>query len=192
VLPEVLQQWFGADAGRPGTKHQIILQHEPTGWVLRPVGGNSQGAVPYKAYRRAEIAPLFDLPYSERYWGQGFVRQGKHTFLFVTLDKTEHAADFQYKDHFLSADSFQWQSQNRTSQLSDAGESIKNHRSRGITVHLFLRAKAKTPSGTGAPFYYCGPVDYGSWSGDKPITVMWKLTVPVPLPLWKELGIRQP
>jgi len=191
VLPELLHRWFGPDAGKPGTKHQLILRQENGDWILRPAGGESVGAVPYKAYRRAEIAPLFDLPYSERYWGQGFVRQGKHTFLFVTLDKAEHAANFQYKDHFLSADRFQWQSQNRTTQKSDAGRSIQDHRSQGITVHLFMRAKPKTPAGTGAPFYYCGPVEYASWTGEKPITVIWRLTVPVPPPLWKELGVSQ-
>jgi len=189
VLPDVMRGLFGPDAGKPGTKHQVILRDEQGHWILGPVGGRSVGAVPYKAYRRSEIAPLFDLPYSERYWGQGFVRQGNHTFLFVTLDKAEHAASFQYKDHFLSADRFQWQSQNRTTQQSDAGRSIQDHRGRGITVHLFVRAKGKTPSGTGAPFYYCGPVEYVSWTGEKPITVIWKLTTPVPAALWSELSV---
>ncbi len=189
VLPALLHRWFGPDAGKPGTKHQVILRQEEGNWVLRPVGGKSVGAVPYKAYRRSEIAPLFDLPYSERYWGQGFVRQGNYTFLFVTLDKSEHTESFQYKDRFLSAESFQWQSQNRTTQQSEAGKSIQEHRSRGITVHLFVRARAKNPSGGGALFYYCGPVEFASWEGDKPITAIWKLTVPVPPPLWKEVGV---
>lgn len=156
---------------------------------LHPGGTNVLGTIPYKAYRRPEIAPLFGLPYSERYWGQGFVRQDRHTFLFVTLDKTDHTAAFQYQDHFRSATHFQWQSQNRTSQDSDAGGSIRDHRSQGITVHLFVRAKAKTPDGRGAPFYYCGPVEFDSWSGNKPITVIWKLSAPVPHPLWAELGV---
>ncbi len=189
VLADVVRGWFGSDAGKPGTKHQVILRDEQGHWTLGPAGGRSVGVVPYKAYRRSEIAPLFDLPYSERYWGQGFVRQGNHTFLFVTLDKAEHAANFQYKDHFLSADHFQWQSQNRTTQQSEAGKSIQNHSARGITVHLFVRAKGKTPSGGGAPFYYCGPVEYMSWTGEKPITVIWKLLRSVPSALGKELDV---
>lgn len=189
ALANTLRGWFGPDAGKPGTKHQVVLRDQEGHWVLSPVGGRSVGAVPYKAYRRSEIAPLFDLPYSERYWGQGFVRQRNHTFLFVTLDKAEHAASFQYKDHFLSPDRFQWQSQNRTTQQSEGGRSIQEHGRRGITVHLFVRAKGKTPSGTGAPFYYCGPVEYVSWTGEKPITVVWKLTRPVPSALWKELNV---
>jgi superfamily II DNA or RNA helicase/HKD family nuclease/diadenosine tetraphosphate (Ap4A) HIT family hydrolase len=188
ILPELLRGWFGQDAGKPGTRHEVILRREGTTWVLDPRGMNSAGTVPYKAYKRSEIAPLFGLPYSERYWGQGFVRQGSHTFLFVTLDKTEQTENFKYKDHFLSTTEFQWQSQNRTTRESDGGQSIKDHKARGITVHLFVRAKAKMPDGRSAPFYDCGSVDFVSWEGDRPITVIWQLKKPVPSALWRELG----
>lgn len=189
VLPEILRKWFGDDAGKPGTRHQVILRREGNGWQLRPFGTHAIGAVPYKAYRRADIAPLYGLPYSERYWGQGFVRQDKNTFLFVTLDKKDHVESFQYKDHFLSPSEFQWESQNRTTQDSKDGESIRAHKEQEITIQLFVRAKAKTRDGRGAPFLYCGPVEILSWSGDKPITVLWKLLTPVPEPLWPELGV---
>jgi superfamily II DNA or RNA helicase/HKD family nuclease len=190
ALPELLHRWFGAEAGKPGTRHQVILRRDGPIWELKPLGSSEQGAaVPYKAYRRAEIAPLFGLPYSERYWGQGFVRQGHHLFLFVTLDKAAHGEAFQYKDHFLSATKFQWQSQNRTTQASEAGKAIRAHKELGITVHLFVRAKPKTPDGRGAPFYYCGPVNFVSCDGEKPITVVWELVAPVPSALWNELGL---
>ena len=189
VLPEVLHRWFGPDAGKPGTRHQVILRRDGDVWELKPLGANRVGAVPYKAYRRAEIAPLFGLPYSERYWGQGFVRQGSDTFLFVTLDKANQTEDFQYKDHFISANQFQWQSQKRTTQASESGQSLQSHKERGIVVHLFVRAKPKTADGRGAPFYYCGPVDSLSWSGDKPITVIWRLSTAVPEALREELAV---
>ena len=192
ILPQLLERWFGPDAGKPGTKHQVLLRQEFGTWSLRPAGASTVGATPYKAYRRLEIAPLFGLPYSERYWGQGFVAQPGHMFLFVTLDKSEHADAFKYKDHFLSADTFQWQSQNRTTQESATGKSIASHKSRGIVVHLFVRSRAKTPSGQGAAlFYYCGSVEFVSWTGEKPITVIWKLTTPVPKTLWAELGVSE-
>jgi len=167
----------------------MMLRREGNDWRLLPLGASAGRTVPYKAYRRAEIAPLFGLPYSERYWGQGFVRQGKHTFLFVTLDKTDHTETFQYKDHFLAADKFQWQSQNRTSQVSDAGRSIQTHSAQGIMVHLFVRGKSKLTDGRGAPFYYYGQVEFVSWSGDKPITVIWRLDNPVPHALWEEMAV---
>jgi hypothetical protein len=192
VLPEILRKWFGDDAGRPGTRHQMVLRQEGTIWYLTPVGANAIGAVAYKAYPRAEIAPLYGLTYSAGAWNQGSVNQDKHTFLLVTLEKAGHTEALQYKDHFVSPSEFQWQSQNRTTQASDAGQSIQLHIERGIAVHLFVRAKPKTPDGRGAPFLYCGPVEFVSWSGEKPITVQWKLQTPVPSPLWTELEVPKP
>jgi hypothetical protein len=112
-----------------------------------------------------------------------------HLFLFVTLDKAAHDEAFQYKDRFLTATQFQWQSQNRTTQASEAGKSIQAHQEQAITVHLFVRAKPKTSDGRGAPFYYCGPVNFVSWEGNQPITVIWRLVKAVPSVLWSELGL---
>jgi hypothetical protein len=189
VLPQILRQWFGEDAGKPGTRHQVILKREGDGWQIQPLGVSVAGAVSYRRYQRADIAPLYGLPYSERYWGQGFVRQGRHTFLFVTLDKKDHVEAFQYEDRFLSPAEFEWQSQNRTTQEGRDGQSIRYHLDQGITVHLFVRAQSKTREGKGEAFLYCGPVEFTSWAGEKPITVIWKLTTPVPPPLWDELAI---
>lgn len=189
VLSQILQQWFGDDAGKPGTRHQLTLQAEREGWSLRPVGANAVGAVPYHRYRRVDIAPLYGLPYSERFWAQGFVRQGQHIFLFVTLDKKDHVEAFQYKDHFLSPAEFEWQSQNRTTQEGRDGQTIRNHNEQGVTIRLFIRAKAKTPDGRGESFLYCGPVNFVSWTGEKPITVVWSLATPLPEPLWGEFGL---
>ena len=188
VLPELLTDWFGPDAGKPGTKHQVALRREGEGWVLEPVAVSSGAAVPYKAYVRADIPPLFGLKHSE-FWRQGFIRQGNLTFLLVTLDKSGHEEAFKYQDRFISPNEFQWQSQNQTTQKSKAGESIRDHKQLGIAVHLFVRAKGKTPEGRGAPFYYLGRVNFKSWDGDKPITVRWVMQSSVPELLWKELGV---
>jgi hypothetical protein len=191
VLPQILRQWFGEDAGKPGTRHQVMLKRDGDEWRLQPLGVNIEGAVSFRRYQRAAIAPLYGLPYSERYWGQGFVRQGQHTFLFVTLDKTGQLEAFRYKDRFLSPTEFEWQSQNRTTQEGNDGKSIRDHLKQGITVHLFVRAKGKTRDGKGESFLYCGPVEFASWAGEKPITVVWKLTTPVPMALWSELSIAE-
>jgi len=188
VLPGLLTGWFGHDVGRPGTKHQVSLRREGTDWLLQPIAVSSGAAVPYRAYVRADIPPLFGLKHSE-FWRQGFIRQGNLTFLLVTLDKSAHEDAFKYKDRFTSADTFQWQSQNQTAQKSKAGESICDHKKLNIDVHLFVRAKGKTLDGRGAPFYYLGLVYFKSWDGDKPITVQWTMQNSVPMLLWKELGI---
>jgi hypothetical protein len=191
ILSTLLTDWFGSDAGKPGTKHQVLLRLEGEEWSLQPIAVSSGAAVPYKAYVRADIPPLFGLKHSE-FWRQGFIRQGKLTFLLVTLDKSGHEDAFKYQDRFISPTEFQWQSQNQTAQASKAGESIKGHQTLGIDVHLFVRAKAKTPNGRGAPFYYLGQVHFKSWEGDKPITVLWTMQSEVPTTLWQELGIGLP
>jgi hypothetical protein len=46
-------------------------------------------------------------------------------------------------------------------------------------VHLFVRARGKSRSGT-EPFIYCGPLKFERWESDNPITVWWRLSEPVP------------
>ena len=64
------------------------------------------------------------------------------------------------------------------------GRDIKNHVEREIAVHLFVRAQKKRSGGGSAPFIYCGDVVFQSWQGDKPITVRWQLSGPVPDHVW--------
>jgi hypothetical protein len=80
-------------------------------------------------------------------------------------------------------------SQNRTTQKSTHGQLIKNHNEQGVAIHLFVRARAKTLAGKVESFLYCGLVDFLSWSGEKPITVQWRLRAEVPAPLQEELGV---
>jgi len=189
ILPQILTKWFGADAGKPGTKSRVTLRRVGTEWVMAPQGVHSNQAVLYKAYVRPEIPGLFGLRYSE-YWRQGFIPQGQHIFLLVTLDKSDHEAAFQYQDRFLSPTRFQWQSQNQTSQSSKAGISIRDHVKLGLAIHLFVRRKAKTQDGKGAPFYYLGQVNFQSWHGEKPITVQWDMERPLPDLLWEKFEAR--
>ena len=134
----------------------------------------------WKAYSREQIPKLFGLEFSGAVWNKGFVRRDDKTFLLVTLDKAGKAEEHQYEDHFESADVFEWQSQNQTRRDSPTGESIAQHESLGIEIHLFVRAKSKTAAGTANPFVYCGPVRFVSWEKDSPITVTWRLGEPVP------------
>ena len=57
-------------------------------------------------------------------------------------------------------------------------------------MHLFVRARKKMPRGGAAPFVYCGDVSFIRWSGERPITVSWKLPVDVPDGIWDALGNR--
>jgi hypothetical protein len=188
-LPSVLRRWFGQDAGLPGTSHRVAFEKSGEGLKLVPLGRREGVLQLWRTYSREEIPKLFGLTYSSFLWQQGFITQSQHMFLLVTLDKGSHAEQFQYQDRFLSAERFQWQSQNRTGQQSKHGRQIRDHRTLGIPVHLFIRAKSKSPQGTASAFTYCGDVDFVSWNGEKPITVEWKLPEPIPERLRGKFGV---
>jgi nucleoside phosphorylase len=143
----------------------------------------------WREYTREQIPPLFGLNFSEAIWNMGFVATPKHLFLLVTLEKDLLSEIFQYADHFLSPDRFQWQSQNRTTQDGKHGQLLLNHEQEGIQVHLFVRRGKRSRSGGTASFVYCGPVSFESWRDERPITIMWTLTEPVPVGLRETLKI---
>jgi hypothetical protein len=34
-----MRQWFGPDAGKPGTHYQVNFVREREGWTVKPMGG---------------------------------------------------------------------------------------------------------------------------------------------------------
>ena len=186
----LLRGWFGPDAGQPGTSHQVSLERRDADWYLFPVGRREGVLRLWQSYSREQIPPLFGMEFSQAVWNVGYVRRSGHIFLLVTLDKEAHASTFQYHDKFLGPDLFQWQSQNRTRRDSTDGREIREHRTRNVPVHLFVRAqKRRSGQGGAAPFVYCGDVAFVDWEGDAPITVRWRLPEPVPARLWQELSV---
>jgi hypothetical protein len=183
-----MRQWFGQDAGAPGTRHAVALELKDNRWHFSPLDRRSGELQLWRSYSREEIPPLFGFEFSTAIWNAGFVKRPGHIFLLTTLDKSGHGSEFQYKDHFISRSEFEWQSQNRTSQQSTDGQDIRQHAERGFTVHLFVRSQKKTPRGGAAPFVYCGDVRFVKWEGERPITVRWQLPAEVPDGVWASLG----
>jgi hypothetical protein len=181
LLGEMLTRWFGADAGRPGTNQSVVFEQLQDGYRMSPENTRVEaGALEiWRTYSRDEIPPLFGLTFSTAIWNAGFVVAAHHVFLLVTLEKDDLLEGHQYVDKFLSPDRFQWQSQNRTTQESRHGQILQQHQERGVSVHLFVR-RTKKINGKPAPFYYCGPVRFENWHGERPITIEWRLPTPVP------------
>ncbi len=148
---------------------------------------SASSAEPWREYMREEIPGQFGLTFRSGSWNQGFVVEGGHAFLLVTLEKGNLQTGGDYDDHFLSPDRFQWHSQNRATQNSRAGRII-SQAGKGFETHLFIRS-GKLRGSKGAPFYYCGDVDFESWSGEAPITVNWRLRAPVPNHLLRLLSV---
>ena len=182
VLPGVLRGWFGTDAGLPGTRHQVKLSLREGEYSLEPLGRHSpdsQALELWRSYAREQIPRMCGLEFSTGVWNQGFVVRPNLVFLLVTLEKGDLIEEHRYEDRFLSADEFQWQSQNRTSQESKHGQLICHHKEKDHKVHLYVR-RWKKSGNRAAPFVYCGELEFQDWEGEKPITVQWKLQNPVP------------
>jgi hypothetical protein len=56
---------------------------------------------------------------------------------------------------------------------------LRHHLAKGIKVHLFVR-RSKRIRNQAAPFYYSGEVTFESWQDERPITINWRLSTPVP------------
>ena len=188
-LPTVLKEWFGADAGQPGTSQRVILEWKDEKYLMRPIGDESEKPKLWHEYMRADIPPHWGMEFSEARWNRGYVKVDQHIFLLVTLEKKGMQKEHQYDDQFLSPTVFQWVSQNQQSQKMASGQLIKNHEREGIQVHLFVRKKGKKPNSKAMEFTYCGDVSFIDWEGSKPITIRWRLDDPVPDHLQQSFGI---
>jgi superfamily II DNA or RNA helicase/diadenosine tetraphosphate (Ap4A) HIT family hydrolase/HKD family nuclease len=188
-LPAVLKDWFGTNAGQPGTPQRVILEWHDEMYLMRPVGDESAGPELWYEYMRADIPPLWGMEFSKARWERGYVKIDQHIFLLVTLEKKGMQQAHQYDDRFLSPTEFQWVSQNQQSQKRPSGQIIKNHEQEGMQVHLFVRKKGKTPNNKAMAFIYCGDVTFIDWEGSEPITIRWQLKDQVPDHLRQSFGI---
>lgn len=112
------------------------------------------------------------------------LRERKVELLFVTLDKREgYHERIAYRDYAISAERFHWQSQNSAGPDTAAGRRYLESSSNGWCFQLFVR-KAK-----GDPYRACGPVTLERAEGEKPMTIYWRLTMPLPNRLFQEFSI---
>jgi Domain of unknown function (DUF3427) len=148
--------------------------------VTRPV--DPSGRLPLQVharYSRDEACAAFGItdPSTVRE-GVKWVEAERADLFFVTLNKTEahYSPTTMYQDRAITPELFQWESQSTTTTASPTGRRYAHHRSRGSSVHLFVR-ETKVPDGDlGAPPYlYAGPMSYVRHQGDRPMRVLWKL-----------------
>lgn len=104
--------------------------------------------------------------------------------LFVTLDKREgYHERIAYHDYAISSELFHWQSQNSAGPGTAAGRRYLESPRNGWTFQLFVR------QGKGRPYRACGPVILNRAEGEKPMSIYWHLTVPLPMRLFQEFSI---
>lgn len=107
---------------------------------------------------------------------------------FVTLNKSEenYSPTTMYDDYVVSDRLFHWQSQSTTSETSPTGQRYIHHRVQGYTPVLFVREYGKQPGGLAAPYAFLGAADYVSHTGDRPMSITWRLRRPMPARLVRE------
>ena len=112
------------------------------------------------------------------------LHEGRVELLFVTLDKREgYHERIAYHDYAISAERFHWQSQNSAGPNTTVGRRYLESAGNGWSFQLFVR------SAKGDPYRACGPVMLERAEGGKPMTIYWKLAVPLPNRLFQEFSV---
>ena len=135
----------------------------------------------YCRYTREQLLVAFDetSPQNMRE-GVKYIPAFNTDLLLVTLNKSEkeYSPTTLYEDYSINEWLFHWQSQSTTSSQSPTGQ-----RYIGVTdfdgkntILLFVRENKKDPvSGNAEAYTLLGRVRYVSHSGDKPMSITWKL-----------------
>lgn len=134
----------------------------------------------YSTYTRAQALAALD------YWntsseGVTRIKEKKTTCLFVTLNKSNkyYSPSTSYHDYSISDQLFHWQSQNSTSEETIVGQRYIHNKDQNENILLFVR-EAKEDRYGSIPFMFLGKVDYVSHTGNKPMSITWKLHNKIP------------
>lgn len=101
----------------------------------------------------------------------------------MTLDKSEGYHDRIAYDYAISAERFHWQTQNSAGPDTPAGRRYLEGREQGWQFQLFVRPRK------GDAYRACGPVTLELAEGDRPMTIVWKLQMPLPARLFREFSV---
>lgn len=100
--------------------------------------------------------------------------------MFVDIIKDrEEGSNTNYNDFAINESLFNWESQNRVSPASQAGQNYINE---SQTMLLFVRQQDSYPEDKGRTmgFTYLGEVNLVKWQGARPMEIVWHLKTPMP------------
>lgn len=153
--------------------------------VHRPARPERGLLVPHARYTRDEALILSGAwnwdhqpPMRE---GVRHLKDQKLDLFMATIQKNEqhYSPSTLYEDYAISHDRFHWQSQSTTSEGSETGQRYVNHVAKGYTPLLFVRTISRV-AGYTQPYHYVGPLEYESHEGSRPMSITWKVEVPMP------------
>lgn len=166
----------------------LAMQIDITRNMPRPLAG-SLGDVPvysHATYKREEILAALGYVTSPKALnhreGVAWCEPTRTDAFLVTLHKTDSSftETTSYKDYAISPTLFHWESQSTTTRRGKTGQRYLNHDSIGTNVVLFTRETPDNDLGGGAPYICLGTAKHVSDSGEKPITITWRLDREMP------------
>lgn len=112
-------------------------------------------------------------------WREGvkWLPDAKSDLFAFTIDKSSgtFSPNTRYRDYAISPWLIHWESQSTTRSGSTTGLRYQNHVSMGSAVHMFARLHQNERA-----FWYLGPAAYVSHEGECPMSMKWRLDVPLP------------
>ncbi len=116
--------------------------------------------------------------------GKIAIEDAKIECLFVTLDKAEGYHDrISYHDYAISPELFHWQTQNNAGPDTPAGRRYMESPENGWRFFLFVRENKE------AAYCALGAATKVHIEGDRPMSVHWKLEVPLPMELFRAFSV---
>jgi hypothetical protein len=166
-----------------------VLQHQVSHLPIPLSGDPLSPLCVHAKYTRLEILAGFsssDSLHSETWWeGVRWFESEKTDVFLVTFDKTGtgFSPTTRYKDYAMSRDLVHWESQSSTGENSPTGKRYRSQRSSGTRVVLFARLN---PDSRG--FWCLGTATYVRHTGDRPMSIVWKLDHPLPGDLFQQFA----
>ena len=156
-------------------------------------------ALPYKQplkvharYTRDQIIAAFgfssfDWKYPSRE-GVALNEELNTELLFVNLIKSEEnfSPTTMYDDYAVSDTVFHWQTQNSARPDRGKGLSYITHEEDGKRIMLFVREKPTDEFGNTMGYVFLGEVTYIDHYGSQPMSINWRLHIPMPNYLWND------
>lgn len=137
-------------------------------------------------FRRDAIAPLYNEVFDPGNWRSGHVSLGPDVILFITLIKTAMAEGAEYAHEFDSPGMLVWTSQTSTGPDTDEGREILDAPGNGRRIHAWVRGRK-----TDVAFEYRGLIVPLTHTGDRPMSVRFRLLTPLDREAMLRLGDRR-
>lgn len=111
--------------------------------------------------------------------------------LYVELEKDpkHYTPTTMYDDRAITPSLFHWESQSKTREDSETGRRYIASQSSDWRILLFVRQRPEDDRGLTSPYLFLGRVRYQSHQSEKPMRIVWKLDVDMPMEFFSDVKI---